>query len=206
MQILKDDVRLEILRQARVEFISKEFRGASLRAIARKAGMTVGNIYRYFKNKDVLFRELLAPVIGQVEMMKMGMRQHERTPKGSQAETAEHDQITFGIYTFILTHREDLKLLLTGAGGSSLENFEEELILWYAGIYKKALQEAWAQIGKDEFSVHDRTIYLVAQSVADSIIEVIVNEYSLEEVRIVAAEMSAFFEGGTRRILASKNL
>jgi hypothetical protein len=98
-----------------------------------------------------------------------------------------------------------LKLLLTGAGGSSLENFEEELILWYAGIYKKGLQEAWAHIGKGEFNVHDRTIYLVAQSVAASIIEMIVNEYSREKARMVAKEMIAFFEGGTRQILASKN-
>ncbi|MDP8321188.1 MAG: TetR family transcriptional regulator [Candidatus Stygibacter australis] len=44
MEILKDNVRLEIIRHARREFLEKGFRKTSLRTIAGKAGMTTGNI------------------------------------------------------------------------------------------------------------------------------------------------------------------
>lgn len=205
MQILKDDVRLEILKQARREFQEKGFRKASLRAIASSAGMTVGNIYRYFMSKDELFRELLTPVIGNIEMMKLGLRHHhEQTPKGSEAESDEHEAMISAVYGFIMKYRDDLKLLLTGAGGSSLEGFKEELIRWYSEIYWQALQEVWAVMGSGELEINKRTIYLISQSVADSLIEVVVNDYDLDEVKIVAEEMFSFFGGGTQQILATK--
>ena len=205
MQVLKDDVRLEILKQARREFMIKGFRQASLRAIAGSAGMTVGNIYRYFKSKDELFRELLAPIIGNLEMMKLGLHlHHEKTPKGSKAESDEHEAMISTVYGFIMKYRKDLKLLLTGAGGSSLEDFKEELIRWYDEIYWQSLQEVWSAMGSGKLEVNKRTIYLISQSVADSLIEVVVNDYSLEEVRIVAEEMFSFFGGGTHQILAAK--
>ena len=205
MQILKDDVRLEILKQARREFIEKGFRKASLRAIAGSAGMTVGNIYRYFKSKDDLFRELLAPIIGNIELMKLGLRHHhENTPKGSETEIYEHEAMISTVYGFIMKYREDLKLLLTGAGGSSLEDFKEELIRWYGEIYWQSLQEVWSAMGSGKLEVNKRTIYLISQSVADSLIEVVINDYSLAEVKIVAEEMFSFFGGGTQQILAAK--
>ena len=148
MQVLKDEVRLEIIKQARKEFLDKGFRQASLRKIASSAGMTVGNIYRYFKSKDELFRELLAPIIGNIEMMKLGLHQHHKeTPKGSNAESEEHEAMIIAVYGFIVKYREDLKLLLTGAGGSSLESFKDELIRWYGEIYWQALQDAWTVMG-----------------------------------------------------------
>ncbi|MCF7913440.1 MAG: TetR/AcrR family transcriptional regulator [Candidatus Cloacimonetes bacterium] len=205
MQVLKDDVRSEILRQARREFLEKGFRLASLREIAGRAGMTAGNIYRYFKSKDELFRELLAPIIGNIEMMKLNLRKHDQeTPKGSGAEVDEHKAMIVAVYGFIMKYREDLKLLLTGAGGSSLEGFKEELIRWYGEIYMKALQEAWQIMGEGDFKINARTVYLISQSVADSLIEAIVNEYSLQEVIAVAEEMQSFFEGGTQHILKAK--
>ena len=205
MQVLKDEVKLEILRQARREFLEKGFRKTSLRTIAGKVGMTVGNIYRYFKSKDELFCELLAPIIGNIEMMKLGLRHHhEEIPKGSKAESDEHEAMVITVYGFIMKYRDDLKLLLTGAGGSSLEGFKEELIRWYGEIYWQSLQEAWAMMGSGELTINKRTIYLISQSVSDSLIEVVVNDYDLEEVKIVAEEMFSFFGGGTQQILAAK--
>ena len=167
--------------------------------------MTVGNIYRYFESKDELFRELLAPIIGNIEMMKLGLHHHhEKIPKGSKAESDEHEAMVISVYGFIMKYREDLKLLLTGAGGSSLEGFKEELIRWYGEIYWQSLQEVWVVMGSGELKVNKRTIYLISQSVADSLIEVVVNDYSLEKVKIVAEEMFSFYGGGTQQILAAK--
>ncbi|MCF7918524.1 MAG: TetR/AcrR family transcriptional regulator [Candidatus Cloacimonetes bacterium] len=204
MQVLKDEVQLEILRQARQEFLAKGYREASLRAITQGAGMTVGNIYRYFASKDALFRELLAPVIGQIEMMKMALRQHAAQEHEPSDEAAEHEQMVLLVYNFIRKHRDDLKLLLSGAGGSSLENFREELINWYGAIYRKYMEEAWKFLGQGELQIHERTIYLISQSVEAALIECIIHDYSLEEVKQVAEEMFSFFSGGSRQIIEDK--
>ena len=49
MQIKKDEIKNEILKVARAEFHKNGFANASMRKIARKAGISVSNIYNYFK-------------------------------------------------------------------------------------------------------------------------------------------------------------
>ena len=62
MQYLKESVRNNILESARNEFYQYGYRKASLREIAAKSGITVGNIYRYFSNKEDLLGEVLSPL------------------------------------------------------------------------------------------------------------------------------------------------
>ena len=54
MQTLKDDVRERIVDSAKAEFLEKGIDKASMRDIAAGSNMTVGNLYRYFKNKEEL--------------------------------------------------------------------------------------------------------------------------------------------------------
>ncbi|WP_103334907.1 TetR/AcrR family transcriptional regulator [Pseudotabrizicola formosa] len=50
----------EILESARRAFAEKGFDGASMQDIARKAGMSVGNFYRYFPSKAAIVEALIA--------------------------------------------------------------------------------------------------------------------------------------------------
>ena len=61
MQILKDEVKKSIRQAALSEFKKHGYMKASIRQIADAAGITPGNIYRYFKSKDDLFDELIQP-------------------------------------------------------------------------------------------------------------------------------------------------
>lgn len=62
MQYLKDEVRNRIMTAALQEFKEKGYLDASMRKIASEAGVALGNVYRYFKNKEELFNELMEPV------------------------------------------------------------------------------------------------------------------------------------------------
>jgi AcrR family transcriptional regulator len=59
MQILKDSVREEILTAAAKQFRTYGYAQASLRHIATEAKISVGNVYRYFDNKDTLFEAVI---------------------------------------------------------------------------------------------------------------------------------------------------
>ena len=48
-QTLKDDVKARIIESAKEEFLENSYEKTSMRAIASKSNITVGNLYRYFK-------------------------------------------------------------------------------------------------------------------------------------------------------------
>lgn len=60
-QILKEEVRLRIVDAALRVFAERGFVAATMADIARGAGVSTGNLYRYFENKDVLFEVAIPP-------------------------------------------------------------------------------------------------------------------------------------------------
>jgi AcrR family transcriptional regulator len=54
------DPREAILAQARIAFVEKGFDGASMQDLARAAGMSAGNFYRYFASKSAIVEALVA--------------------------------------------------------------------------------------------------------------------------------------------------
>src|ERR1700686_5401720 len=50
-----EDSKLQILAAARIVFAEYGYAQASMRAIARQAGISVGGLYLYFKNKEDLY-------------------------------------------------------------------------------------------------------------------------------------------------------
>lgn len=64
MQIQKDEIRNRILIVASSEFMKNGVKHTSIKTIADKAGVAVGNVYNYYKSKDDLLKAVLAPLQG----------------------------------------------------------------------------------------------------------------------------------------------
>ncbi len=64
---LADQRTAEILESARSAFAEKGFDGASMQDLARKAGMSVGNFYRYFPSKAAIVEALIAADLAEME-------------------------------------------------------------------------------------------------------------------------------------------
>ena len=62
-QVLKDEIRENILKAALQEFFDKGYQSAAMRNIATQAKIPTGLIYSYYKNKDALFDAVLRPVL-----------------------------------------------------------------------------------------------------------------------------------------------
>ncbi|MCX8124385.1 MAG: TetR/AcrR family transcriptional regulator [Spirochaetes bacterium] len=61
MSNLTTDKRQQILDVAKELFATKGYSATGIREIAEKAGLSLGNFYNYFKNKEDLFKNLLEP-------------------------------------------------------------------------------------------------------------------------------------------------
>jgi AcrR family transcriptional regulator len=69
MQVLKDDIKKNILKQTSILIVEKGINNFTMREIASKSGITVGNLYRYFENKDMIIKETIQPVVLQLNLM-----------------------------------------------------------------------------------------------------------------------------------------
>ena len=73
MQVLKEEVRQRILKSARREFKKCGFEKASMRSIASSANMTVGNLYRYYKNKEDLYGAIIGNLFDEIKNLKANL-------------------------------------------------------------------------------------------------------------------------------------
>ncbi len=66
-QVLKDELRKKILVAAKNEFSKKGITNSSMREIAQKAQTPVGNVYKYFENKQDLVNTVLSPLLTKLD-------------------------------------------------------------------------------------------------------------------------------------------
>lgn len=63
MKAVRNTTRKLIMNAALEIFSEEDFDKATMRSIAKKAGVTTSSIYKYFKNKDELFVTLISTII-----------------------------------------------------------------------------------------------------------------------------------------------
>ena len=66
MQYKKEDVRKRIIDEGKEEYLENGFRGGNIKTIAEKAGVPVGNLYRYFDGKSGLLDAIVSPVYNEI--------------------------------------------------------------------------------------------------------------------------------------------
>jgi AcrR family transcriptional regulator len=66
MQYLKEETRKRIMASALIEFRTEGYSSASVRRIARNAGVASGSVYIYYANKQALFNDLVGSVYEQL--------------------------------------------------------------------------------------------------------------------------------------------
>lgn len=80
----------EILGRIRSVFADKGFDGASMQDLARAAGMSVGNFYRYFPSKDAIVEAMVAFDLDQIQRDFAAIQQAADPMAALRAKIAEH--------------------------------------------------------------------------------------------------------------------
>lgn len=160
MQIKKDDIRQVILEVAKKSFLKNGFRKTSMRDIAKKAEVTLSNIYNYFKNKDEILEVILTPMFA--ELNKMFTRHNEPAHVNLDwfytEELFDLEEVEEHI-NLIVNYREELDLYLHKCSGSKYENAKDELTDRYtisSREYLQLMKDKYPQVNKDisDFFIH----------------------------------------------------
>lgn len=126
------ETKNKLLECAREEFMEKGYMNASLRNICKKAEVTTGALYFFFKDKDDLFQSLVKDTVEELQqiMLKHFQGEQELAVKGmitpEVLENGNHDmEDSIQAIHQMYLHREDMLLVLTKSQGSSFDHIED---------------------------------------------------------------------------------
>lgn len=123
MQVLKDEVRNNLIEAATEEFLAEGYNNSSLRIIASKAGMTIGNIYSYFSSKDNLFETVIDPALkGLKSLISLDVTGYESKDQPSLIEITEE------ICQVFMANKRGFLILMNGSKGSQFKDIRQDII------------------------------------------------------------------------------
>lgn len=142
MQVLKEEIRLNILSSAKELFYEKGYNKASIRDIARRSGITVGNVYRYFQNKESVLEGIVLPVYTKI--MDFISFSEQLIKEGEDKSFEDfRNIINKSIMQIARDFRFELLILFRGVAETRFEKTREELIALienriYKGLFRRA--------------------------------------------------------------------
>lgn len=186
MQIKKNEIEQALLEAAETEFYACGFEHASVRRIMRTAGVSIGNFYNYFKNKE----ELYYAVVGEAYhtfVHFMNQQEHEdkslfssnlmKTPGWQQQLPMLLQQVLPDYINSILPDFDiRFVILLEGSQGTRYEHTGEQMIK----LVKDHLQQ---HLDETETTLPDNICELLARQFLDGLISIIKQNLTDKDAR-----------------------
>lgn len=163
-QILKDDVKSRIIESAKEEFQINSYEKTSMRNIASKSNITVGNLYRYFKSKEDLSSFIVGPALEKINKMvreltndQIDIYNTDNIDLTTEQIRSMLDRLGDGIVDIYLKHRIEVNILMMR------EEVTRSMVNWFA--------DALGQIISSNYSIDEKSeeLKLMAASYAESI-------------------------------------
>lgn len=123
-QILKDEVRERIVGAALEVFAERGYEGATMTAIAARAGVGTASTYRYFAGKRELFETLVTPQLVERFQSLLDQRVHAlaAAPRGADDDLGDE------MLGFWVENRLAVVILLDRAAGTAHAGFAERFV------------------------------------------------------------------------------
>lgn len=196
-QTQKAHVRGGIVEAAAALFAEVGFEATTMADVAKRAGSSIGNVYKYFANKE----ELFAAVLPESFAAELRQRTRERIKAVGHVRDirtlppgARYHVIADDLLDFTLAHREQVVILLRRAGGTPYApwagEFVDRLVEW-AFDYAR---DAWPELKPSpvmRFAI--RRIYF---GFLESLSDALVSFRGEAQVREAIAHLTAHHQGG----------
>lgn len=155
----------EILDSARQAFAEKGFDGASMQDLARKAGMSVGNFYRYFPSKSGIVEALIAQDLADLERDFAGILEQQDPLSALRATIAQRvaevkcdsDGQLWAEITAAALRKPEI--------GAAAQRMEEEIVGHMTQVFARATRRTWEEAQR-QWSSHARLIVMLVKSCA----------------------------------------
>lgn len=197
MQVLKAEVRDSIHKAALLEFWENGYDKASMRNIASRAGIAVGNMYRYFKNKDELFYSVISPAYNKVIKFITEFKAPEYNSR--ELDNLSIDEQTKGIVDIYLEHKSELLIMIDGSKGTVYEKAKDEIVRLVENIIYNFLKNK--ANNKNSVIINPLFSHALSYSVIEGVILILKNYEDEETIgEMVQAFVGCIFKDLNNRI------
>jgi AcrR family transcriptional regulator len=188
----------KILLCAKKEFFEKGYTDASIRTIAKNAGVSTSTIYTRYSDKEGLFRFLVEPAVNGLKyLLQKSLNEFSSLQGNEQNEKCiEYSNRGFeAMIIYIYKHFSEFKLLITGAPGNYYQKFLEELVELDTDCTKKFLIQAGSK-ALAEGRITDGFLHVVSSAFYSGIFEVVIHDMPMEEAENYINELRTFYGNG----------
>ncbi|OQY41907.1 MAG: hypothetical protein B6227_03780 [Fusobacteriia bacterium 4572_74] len=189
MQIKKKEVQNKIYLGAMEVFKENGYSGATMKAISRKSKVPIGNIYRYYENKEILFDEIVFELYSSLKYNHI----HEKLEKLS-SKCDKEPKIFLNNYITLATSKPmEFSILFDSSSGTKYDNFLDELVEIRGEKYLKYKRKNNVKYE----NIDEDFIMILMKSSITSIVD-ICKKYSSNEklLRYYLIKFDCFFRSG----------
>lgn len=196
-QQLKVEVKERMEAAGARVFARAGYRGATMAAIAREAGVSTGNLYRYFESKDVLFDVVVTEAIAEdhLGLLRRRVGSLVRTEDLTRLDPAAQRDGE-ALLAFWVAHREVVVVLLAGAEGTPWEGYRDRFVQALMKPSTAALRE---RAGSRRLpAVIRRTLERVFENTAQTLVSILRENETEDAIREAFAAFWSYQLGGLR--------
>lgn len=194
-QILKDEQRSRIITAAKEEFLSQGYQKASMRLIAKNAKMTVGNLYRYFANKEELIWVITAPTLNKIDAC-IAEKTEDQISLYSDALSINLTQAAFetkiialasDLVSILESDYEEMQILIL------YSDLNVKLILWFANLLNQ-LVSSWYPVNLDEQKYVLILCDMFAQAICSGFMKLFTNYHEYKQQIDISVVMEVYLQ------------
>jgi len=126
MQILKREIRERIQQVATAEFLRYGYQDVTMRDIAKKSSISVGNLYNYYENKEDLFDSLTGTSHRYLKQLLREVNKHG--PESGVANTEFTESMVLKIAQLLKKHRIGFLLMIDKSQGTKYHDLKDKVI------------------------------------------------------------------------------
>lgn len=203
MQVLKDEVKERINNAALELFAEKGYQNITMVEIAVKAGISVGNIYLYYKKKEILFREVIPDdfLLKFKSYLEKKILAAPGTPLKGLENNPLHLLAKEEMIDFYCANRLKLIAVFDKGEGTVYANAKKELLDYIEGLfynYIKSLPETTEKI----LAEYKSMVQLIYVNLFNCIVEIVKRFTTKDELREALAQILTYHLYGLNGLIS----
>jgi AcrR family transcriptional regulator len=200
----KEEMRRAILDAAAEELAEVGFERTTLASIAARGGTSIGNLYKYFANKEQLFSAAVPPEIAT----ELGARLRARVEAlgverdvGGLDDAHPYAKARDDLFDFVVAHRLQVLFLLDRAEGTLYASVAEDLVQGLTRLAADYMARAYPKARLT--APRRRALVRVYRAFVQSIASILREEKSERALREATAQYTTFHLAGLKAFFES---